>query len=76
MYYSGEVVSQDYVVAHMWLNLAAARLRAETREKAVASRDSVALKMTAEAIREAQRLAREWRPQPTSLANASAGQPQ
>ena len=65
MYYNGDGVPQDYVVAHMWLNLAAARLQGESREHAVASRDSVASEMTAEAIREAQRLAREWRPQAT-----------
>lgn len=59
MYYNGEGVRQDYVRAHMWLNLAAARLRGEHRERVAATRDSVALKMTAEAIREAQRLAWE-----------------
>ena len=65
MYRDGMGVPQDYVVAHTWLNLAAARLQGESREHAAAVRDSVASKMTAEAIREAQRLAREWRPQAT-----------
>ncbi len=62
MYYSGQGVPQDYVMAHMWLNLAAAR----SYEGAAKERDSVASKMTAEAIHEAQRLAREWRPQAAS----------
>ena len=75
MYYNGEGVPQDYVAAHMWLNLAAARFRGETRERAATARDSVASKMTGEAIHEAQRLAREWRPQVAS-ANANAEQRQ
>ena len=71
MYAIGEGVHPDHVVAHMWLSLAAARLRGELGEQAAAARDSVASKMTAEAIREALRLAREWRPQVTSAtANA------
>ena len=75
MYYNGEGVPQDYTTAHKWLNLAAARLRGEHRERVAATRDSVASKMTAEAIREAQRLAREWRPQAVP-ANANADQHQ
>ena len=65
-YHYGKGVPQDYVVAHMWLNLAAARYRGANREMAAEHRDSVASKMTAEAIHEAQRLAREWRPEVTS----------
>ena len=75
MYYNGDGVSQDYVTAHMWLNLATARLRGEPRERAAAHRDSVASKMTAEAIHEAQRLAREWRPKaPSANPNAERHQ--
>ncbi|MEO5348509.1 MAG: sel1 repeat family protein [Magnetococcus sp. YQC-3] len=47
---------QDYVSAHMWLNLAAANGIGD----AVAKRNELAKKMTPEKIAEAQRLAREF----------------
>ena len=62
MYAMGRGVSQDYVVAHMWLNLGAAQVSAADRDKYVYARDAVAELMTAEQIAEAQRLAREWKP--------------
>jgi hypothetical protein len=58
MHYSGKGIPQDYVVAHMWLNLAAARGNAN----ALRNRDIAAKKMTSAQIAEAQRLAREWKP--------------
>jgi hypothetical protein len=58
MYANGQGVPQDYVAAHMWLNLAAAQGNANASE----SRDIVANRMTPEQIAEAQRLAREWTP--------------
>jgi TPR repeat protein len=61
----GEPGSQDYVSAHMWFNLAAARFPAsDTRNRglAVKNRDVVANKMSREDIDEAQKLAREWKP--------------
>ena len=58
MYRNGEGVTQDYVQAHMWLNLAAANGDAD----AVKNRDIVAAKMTPAQIAEAQKLAREWKP--------------
>src|SRR5450631_2236340 len=58
MYYKGEGVPQDYILAHMWLSLAAAKN--ETR--AVDLRDIVATKMTAAQVAEAQKLGREWKP--------------
>ena len=54
----GHGVPQDYVSAHMWLNLAAA----QGEEKAAERRDYVAALMTPEQIAEAQRLARKWKP--------------
>jgi TPR repeat protein len=59
MYFDGQGVPQDYVLAHKWLNLAAAQggMRSDT---AVKARDNVASQMTPEQIAEAQRLAREW----------------
>jgi TPR repeat protein len=58
MYANGEGVPQDYVEAHMWLNLAVA----QGNDDAKAARDIVAKLMTSEQVAEAQRLAREWKP--------------
>jgi TPR repeat protein len=65
MYYNGQGVPQDYILAHMWFNLAASRFPAsegEKREQAVKDRDIVTSKMTLAQIAEAKRLAREWKP--------------
>ena len=56
MYYEGRGVLQDYVEAHMWLNLAASKNHYLAREK----RDEVARRMTEDQIADAQRQAREW----------------
>ena len=53
---TGRGVPEDYVVAHMWLNLAAATGHEDARR----ARDRVAAGMTREQIAEAQRRAREW----------------
>ena len=66
MYSNGQGVPQDYVEAHKWYNLAASRYRAsekEQRELAVKNRELLASKMTPAQIAEAQKLAREWKPQ-------------
>jgi TPR repeat protein len=61
MYTNGKGVPQDYVQAHTWINLAASR--ATTGEaKYRLARDSLAERMTASQVAEAQRLAREWQP--------------
>jgi len=62
IYRDGKGVAQDYVMAHMWLNLAASRSTGESAEKLSAARDAIAVKMTAGQFAEAQRLAREWKP--------------
>jgi TPR repeat protein len=65
MYYSGQGVPQDYVQAHMWVDLAASRFppsAVEDRDQAAHNRDIVASRMTPGQIAEAQRLAREWKP--------------
>ena len=59
-YAKGEGVPQDYILAHMWFNLAAAQGNAN----AIKGRDMVAGAMTPAQIAEAQRLAREWKPKP------------
>ena len=62
LYYWGHGVLQDsvqdYVEAHKWFNLAAAR----GNKHAAGNRDWLAKKMTPDQIEEAQRLAREWKP--------------
>lgn len=64
-YATGEGGAYDTVGAHMWFNLAATRFPASdarNRETAIKNRDLVAKQMTREQIDEAQRLAREWKP--------------
>jgi uncharacterized protein len=58
-YAHGEGVPQDFVQAYMWFDLAAAN----DLKLAQAIRDQVAASMTPAQIAEAQRLAREWKPQ-------------
>ena len=58
MYAIGQGVPQNYILAHMWINLSAA----QANQKAIQARDMVASKMTPAQIAEAQRLAREWKP--------------
>jgi len=68
MYMQGSGVPQDYVQAHMWLNLAVSQttpgLQNEELNDAVKARDLVASKMNPAQIVEAQKLAREWKPKP------------
>ena len=57
-YDNGLGVPQDKVRAYMWFNLSAA----QGREGAAAFRDLIARRMTPVQIAEAQKLAREWKP--------------
>ena len=71
MYRDGLGVRQDYIQAHLWFNLAAARFPAaekEKREAATKHRDTVGAKMTPEQVAEAQKLAQRWQPKPESAA--------
>ena len=63
LYDNGLGVPQDRVMAYMWLNLAAM----QGRESAATFRDLVARLMTPQQIAEAQKLAREWKPNSQSL---------
>ena len=56
-YLEGWGVPQDYVLAHMWGNLAAAQ--GNPIGKFI--RDEVAKKMTPAQVAESQKLAREWK---------------
>jgi len=55
MYNNGEGVAQDYITAHVWFNIAAAN----GNTKASENRDIAASKLSADALIEAQRLARQ-----------------
>ena len=57
MYIAGHGVPKDYVLAHMWMNLAAAK----GVKEAVNGRDLLEKNMTPAQLAEAQRLAREWK---------------
>jgi hypothetical protein len=69
--YQGKIAHEpltgvDYVMAHMWYNLAASRLApGAERDQAVKDRDFIAqYRLTPQQLAEAQRLAREWSPSP------------
>ncbi|MGD0364841.1 MAG: tetratricopeptide repeat protein, partial [Bryobacteraceae bacterium] len=64
-YYNGEGVAQNYVQAHIWLDLAASVSAGDDLKKYSSARDEVAAKMTPQQIAEAQRLAREWKSKPS-----------
>ena len=57
MYAEGQGVPKDYVLAHMWMNMAAAK----GVKKAGKGRDFLEILMTPDQLSEAQRLAREWK---------------
>ena len=62
LYVRGLGVPQDYVEAHKWLNLAAAR----GDRDALKERDALAESMTSDERAEARKLAREWQPRGTA----------
>jgi peptidoglycan hydrolase-like protein with peptidoglycan-binding domain len=65
MYRDGQAVPQDYVLAHQWLNLAAAG----GQQDAARARDELAERMEPSQIAEAQQLARAWRPSQAVASN-------
>lgn len=62
MLWKGDGIPTDYIEAHMWLNLCAAQPSEQT-EIAAEARDSIASLLTSDQIAEAQRRAREWKPE-------------
>lgn len=62
MYDKGHGVWEDTVLAHKWLNLAAAHAPPRYREQYLRIRDAVATKMTPDQIYFAQQLAVQWVP--------------
>ena len=66
LYAKGQGVPRDYVEAYKWFDLAAARFAASDavlRDGAVSNQQRIAAGMTPAQIAEAQRLAREWKPE-------------
>jgi hypothetical protein len=62
MYRDGNGVTQDYVDAHKWFNIAVAySTDKEVRDPATTNRDLVTKKMTPAQIAEAQKRASEWK---------------
>ena len=68
VYRRGVGAPQDYILAHMWLNLAAGGGDAQ----AAAERDALAEQMTVEERGEARKLARDWRAASKSPAKVEA----
>jgi TPR repeat protein len=62
LYDKGHGVTEDFVLAYKWLNLAAARARGRERDTYLRFRDAVASKMSKDEIVEGQRLALYWTP--------------
>jgi TPR repeat protein len=62
MYDKGHGVSQDFVLAYKWLDLAAARARGHERDSYARLRDAVTSKMSNNEVAEGQRLAINWVP--------------
>ena len=59
-YNPGSGVPKDYVEAHKWMSLAAARATGDNQRRFADTRDSLARLMTPEQIAEAQKRASEW----------------
>lgn len=69
LYSNGYGVLQDYIQAYKWYNLAAS----QGQRFALAARDTIAERMTAEQVAKGQELAWEWRPEPGSQSISSDG---
>jgi hypothetical protein len=68
LYANGHGVLQDYVQAYKWYNLAAS----QGQRFALAARDAIAERMTAEQVAKGQELAWDWRPEPGAAASSPA----
>lgn len=64
LYRFGKGVPQDNTQAYMWFSLAASQTTGGEQETIAEMRESAAAHMTSEQIKEAQQLAREWKPKP------------
>jgi TPR repeat protein len=59
-YNSGSGIPKDYIEAHKWMSLAAARATGDNQRRFADARDSLAKVMTPDQIAEAQKRASEW----------------
>jgi len=59
LYVRGQGVTQDFILAYMWLNIGASSLSGEFGEQAATVRDRVAKKMKPGQIERAQEMARK-----------------
>jgi hypothetical protein len=59
-YNSGTGIPKDYIEAHKWMSLAAARATGDNQKRFADARDSLAKVMMPEQIAEAQKRASEW----------------
>jgi hypothetical protein len=59
-YNPGSGIPKDYIEAHKWMSLAAARATGDNQRRFADARDSLAKDMTPEQIAEAQKRATEW----------------
>jgi TPR repeat protein len=59
LYIKGHGVPQDFVLAYMWLNLAAT---GTSDENILGRRDALAALMTPDQVAEGQKMTREWKP--------------
>ena len=62
VYAHGEGVPQNYVLAHMWVNLSASNSSGDDQKIRAKTRDEIAQQMTPQQIADAQRMAAEWKP--------------
>ena len=62
MYSNGQGVPQDYLLAHMWFNVAASKLSEADRANAVKGSAQAARKLTPVELLRAEQMARDWKP--------------
>lgn len=62
LYHSGKGLPHDDVQSEMWFIISAGHAPADDRDTIVEMRESIAHRLTAQQLAEAQKLAREWRP--------------
>ena len=58
MYFNGQGVPQDYVLAHMWWNLSGSN----EQKEAIENRNIVEERMSKQQIEKAREMARNWKP--------------
>ena len=64
MYANGRGLTQNYVDAYLWFNLASARASGDIREQAAHNKGVLAQHMTPQQIAQAEHLTGVWTPEP------------